>query len=233
MPENEAFKSAQGARYDGWAEWYDNYLRNPIYADLPDYVARLTASGTGLCIDVGCGTGVYFQTLTALGWSVAGLDISADQLRLASRRHQTAIQADAGQLPFPDGIAARVVSVLTLTDFDDPASFFLEAERVLHPGGRLVIITPHPCFTGPFIKTEDGGDRAATIYPGYWHTDRVFEGPGIGDGVRARVGVRHVPMSLLFNELLASGLQLERVEEFGDAAIPWLLGLVAIKRVPD
>ena len=40
------------ARYDGLAEWYDDYLKQPLYDDVPEHVCRLVGSGTGLCIDV-------------------------------------------------------------------------------------------------------------------------------------------------------------------------------------
>ena len=62
-----------------------------------------------------------------------------------------------------------------------------------------------------------------------WDTQRVFEGPGIGAGIRSRVGVRHVPLSELLNKLVASELHLERVEELGKGTVPWLLALVATK----
>ena len=108
--------------------------------------------------------------------------------------------------------------------------FFREVERVLVPGGRLVVITTHPCFVGPFVKMEGGTSGVATIHPGYWDTERVFQGPGIGPGIRSRVGVRHVPLSELLNKLVVSELSLERVEELGKGPVPWLLALVATKR---
>ena len=217
------------ARYNGLAEWYDDYLKQPLYDDVPEHVCRLVGSGTGLCIDAGCGTGIHLGILASRGWTVVGIDVSTDQLGLASRRWRSLVQGDVGRMPFSDACASRVVSVLTLTDFDDVDSFFHEAKRILSPNGLLVVISIHPCFVGPFAKMEGGLDGVAMVYPGYWTTDRVFQGPGIGSGVRSRVGVRHVPLSELLNKLLASGLQLERVEELGEGTVPWLLALRARK----
>lgn len=217
-----------GARYDGWAEWYDQYLKGrPLYSDLPAHIGRLVGRGDGICIDVGCGTGVYLNTIASLGWSVVGVDLSVDQLRLASRRWSNVVQADAARLPFSPNHASRVVSVLIHTDVDDLGSFLREARRVLAPGGQLVLLATHPCFVGPFARMEGGPDGVTIIHPGYWNRERVFEGPGIGDGIRARVGVRHVPMADLLNGVLASGLQIDAVEELGDGAVPWLFALVA------
>ncbi len=62
------------ARYDGLAEWYDDYLKHPIYDDVPEHVGRLVGSGTGLCIDAGCGTEMHLGLLASRGWSVVGID---------------------------------------------------------------------------------------------------------------------------------------------------------------
>ena len=76
---------------------------------------------------------------------------------------------------------------------------------------------------------EGGPGGVATVYPGYWATERVFQGPGIGSGLRSRVGVRHVPLSELLNKLMAFDLHLEHVEELGEGTVPWLLALIARK----
>ena len=217
------------AHYDGWAEWYNEYLSRSLYEPVPGHVGRLVGEGDGYCLDAGCGTGVHLEVLSDLGWSVVGIDMSRDQLRLACTRTPHVIQGDVDFLPFPSGLFARCVSVLTLTDFDDVAPFFHEAARILHPEGRLVVVATHPCFIGPFTRMEGGDDGVAHIYPGYQHTERVFEGPGIGAGVRAKVGVRHVPMSELLNKLVAAGFQLALVEELGDGTVPWLFAFVAKK----
>lgn len=213
-------------RYDGLAEWYDDYLKHPIYEDVPGHVGRLVGFGSGLCVDAGCGTGAHLGLLASRGWRVVGIDLSTDQLRLARGRWPSLVQGDAGSMPFADACASRVVSVLTLTDFDDVNPFFREARRILSPEGLLVVISVHPCFAGPSVKM-DRPDGPAVVHPGYWKTERVFEGPGIGAGVRSRAGVRHVPLSELLNKLIASGLHLEHVEELGEGTVPWLLALKA------
>jgi SAM-dependent methyltransferase len=221
------------ARYDGWAGWYDAYAQGPLYADLPGHLLRLAGSGAGVCVDAGCGTGVHLEALASLGWSVVGLERSADMLRLARQRCPAVVQADAARMPFPDAFVSRVASVLTLTDLDDVGPFFCEVARVLVPGGRLVILTTHPCFVGPFVEMEEGAGGVAIIHPGYRSIERVFEGPGLGEGIRSRVGVRHVSLSELLNKLIASGLDLVRVEEIGKRVVPWLLALVAAKQAAE
>ena len=226
MPSSKSEQDA--ARYDGWATWYDEYLGMPFYENIPAHLSRLVESGTGLCVDIGCGTGVHFQLLRSLGWSVIGVDLSADQLRLASGRSSKVAQGDVCDLPFSSATFQRAVSVMTLTDFDDVGPFFAEAHRVLDRSGRLIILASHPCFLGPFTTLErDTG--IAKIYPGYRETARVFEGPGLGDGIRSKVGVRHVSLAELFNKLIAAGLRLESVEELDGDTVPSLIAIVAAK----
>jgi SAM-dependent methyltransferase len=67
------------ARYDGWADGYDEYLTTPLYEKMPAHLARLVGRGRGLCVDLGCGTGVHLAVLGSLGWSVIGVDLSADR----------------------------------------------------------------------------------------------------------------------------------------------------------
>jgi SAM-dependent methyltransferase len=220
---------ARPARYDGWADWYDEYLTAPLYKEMPAQLARLVGPGRGRCLDLGCGTGVDLPVLEPLGWSVIGVDLSADQLRLASDRWQLLVQADVSNLPFPSEGFQCCTSVLTLTDFDDVGAFFREAYRVLARSGRLVVIGTHPCFVGPFVEMEGGAEGVVKIHPGYHEARRTFVGPGIGNGIRAKVGVRHVPLAELLNELVGAGFQLERVEELGDGTVPWLFAFVASK----
>ena len=52
------------ARYDGHADWYDNWNKPHIEANGPE-VIDLLGPGDGLCLDLGCGTGPYFDLLAA------------------------------------------------------------------------------------------------------------------------------------------------------------------------
>ncbi len=127
-------------RYDGLADWYDDHLAAFTLA-ATDVLERLLGDGPGSCLDLCCGTGLHLPTLTRLGWTVTGVDISADQLRLARDRADESvelIQADATALPFEDGRFDAVVSMFTHTDVGDFAALVREAVRVLRPGSVLV-----------------------------------------------------------------------------------------------
>lgn len=86
------------ARYDGLDEWYDEFASPPA-ASSQEPIAALLPSNDGLCLDLDCGTGLYFEIIRATGRTAVGLDISADQLRRAASRGQLLAQADAMRLP--------------------------------------------------------------------------------------------------------------------------------------
>jgi SAM-dependent methyltransferase len=221
-------------RYDGIADWYHQYISTdarPLTELALATLADLLGPGQGRCLDLGCGGGVAISAIASLGWSVVGIDESAEQLRVAKDRvgHivEQLVQANAASMPFEDGSFEAVASMFLHTDVDDIAPVFAEAARVLRSGGRLAYVGAHPCFVGHFIERDR--DRWI-VHPGYtaagWHRS----GPGLGDGVRGRVGVRQVPLAEFLNALTNAGFGLERVAEAGASDPPSLLGVAARRR---
>jgi SAM-dependent methyltransferase len=218
-----------GARYDGQTEWYESYASGAVFDDVRATAVRLLGAGPGRCLDLGCGTGRAFPHLLSAGWSVVGTDVSEDQLAAARDRagdHAHLVRADAHALPFADGEFDAVVSILTHTDFDEPARVFAETRRVLRAGGTFVYTGVHPCFGSPFVERREGVPVA--LRPGYrstgWH--RLPPDPE-STKIRARVGINHLPLAGLLNAIAGSGFAVTAVEEPGDADPPLFLALRA------
>jgi SAM-dependent methyltransferase len=224
-------------RYDGLADWYDSEIRLGPAADVTATallsLIRLLGSGPGKCLDVGCGTGIALPELSKLHWSVVGVDISADQLRIARERARGSdvelLEADASHLPFPSASFDAVVSMLTHSDFDDPQQAFAEVYRVLRPGGKFVYVGTHPCFVSPYVERKPGADFV--LHPGYRRRGWTSSGPGFGQGIRPRVGVNHQTLADFLQAILKSGLTLKEVEEPGEEDYPILLSVAAERRV--
>jgi len=216
---------SESPRYDGVAEWYDAFVRSVGHTPVVlDALQRLLGRGPGRCLDVGCGTGIAFPILTGLEWSIVGVDMSTDQLAVASPYADSVgaqlVVADASRLPFEPESFDAVISLLTHTDFDNLGMAFRETARVLRPGGRFVYIGVHPCFASSVADRR--GDGPPVLLPGYRRHGR--DTGAIGE-VRERVGVTHVPLAELLNGVLAAGIRLEQIEEPKGDDYPLLLAM--------
>jgi ubiquinone/menaquinone biosynthesis C-methylase UbiE len=215
------------ARYDGIAEWFDERIASSDLALTAQQAAlNLLGTGPGRLLDIGCGGGRQLSTFADAGWTATGVDESEDQLRLARERGCNVVRGDAMALPFASSSFDSAVSIFTHTDVGDFGAVLREAHRVLRDGGRLVYVGAHPCFVGP--HSEDAGTAAPLLHPGYRDTTRRYTAPGISDeGLRARVGARHLPLGLFLQAFLKTGLVLERVEEPENTELPKLLAIAA------
>lgn len=207
------------ARYDGLAEWYDTF-NAPLAAANQAELIELLGPGEGPCLDLGCGTGLYFDAIRATGRTPVGLDRSADQLRIAGdRTGGNLLQSDGVALPFADNAFETVMALWVSTDLDDFAAALKEAARVLRPGGLLVFYGVHPCFNGPHIHNPPDG--TLIIHPTYrirgWHTPSPWWREG---GIRQRLGMRHLPLPDFINAFIDAGLRIERAFEPREHPIP-------------
>jgi SAM-dependent methyltransferase len=93
----------------------------------------------GAVLDVACGSAPMAARLT--GRPYLGLDVSPDELAVASARHVPVALADATRLPLADdSVHAVVISMaLMLVPLRQTLG---EARRVLRPGGVLVATVP-------------------------------------------------------------------------------------------
>src|SRR5258708_10582804 len=144
------------SRYDGYADWYDSW-NQPHAERNASYVLDLLGPGEGPCLDLGCGSGHYFDVLASTGRTVIGLDRSACHLRIARVPVRRIVQADAAALPFADCTFPAVAALWMSTDVDDFGAVLTEAARVLTPGGVLVFYGAHPCFNGPRVQSIGDG----------------------------------------------------------------------------
>jgi ubiquinone/menaquinone biosynthesis C-methylase UbiE len=74
---------------------------------------------------------------------VYGLDPSAGMLAIAREAApwEALELGNAESLPFPDGAFDLAMSTDVIHHVRDRSSYFQEAERVLHPGGRIATVT--------------------------------------------------------------------------------------------
>jgi SAM-dependent methyltransferase len=117
---------------DSLSSYRDVWRRKPVlrvvYGDFYDRIAA--ACRPGMTIEIGGGIGNLKGRLADL----VATDIQpAPWLDCA---------ADAQRLPFAPGCAANIVMVDVLHHLEFPVVFFREAQRVLRPGGRVLMVEP-------------------------------------------------------------------------------------------
>jgi SAM-dependent methyltransferase len=208
---------APAAAYDEIADWYEHEFLGPQDARASDplhidhCLRALLGPGNGVCLEVGCGTGVHAATVRELGWTPLGVDLSAGMLRHARGRLAIA-RADARRLPARDGSLPAVLIVMAHTDMPDYLAVVREAARVLRPGGALVHVGVHPCFCGGFADRSD--PEAVIIRPGYLDSHWT-KASWTDKGVRDKVGASHFPLPALLRAFTDAGLTLDRFAEGG------------------
>jgi predicted TPR repeat methyltransferase len=154
---------ALSAAYAEWAATYDSETAMLGYL-LPflitAWVARYVPAGEGPLLDAGCGTGLSGPQLEALGYrDVAGLDLSADMLKIAGSRQSYSELKQAmlgGPLPWPDGHFRAFFSTGVFTMGHAPASGLFELVRITRKGGHAIFTVRDRVFeTGDFRVVFD------------------------------------------------------------------------------
>lgn len=106
------------AHYDDHVDWYASFRRE-LDADEAAFIRTHLGSGSGRCLDLGCGTGVAFEVLASLGWTVVGSDVSEAMLERARGKGAELLAAPAERLPLETSSFDACVSLWTHTDVVD------------------------------------------------------------------------------------------------------------------
>lgn len=98
-------------------------------------------------LDVGCGRGEWLETLIENGFSATGVDLDDGMLEACQARQLPAEKAEA--VAYLKAIPSDTLTVITgfhiaeHIPFDDLKALVVEANRVLKPGGLLILETPN------------------------------------------------------------------------------------------
>jgi SAM-dependent methyltransferase len=99
-------------------------------------------------LDVGCAFGYGAAAVVARGPAgrvVVGVERDPEHLEMAARRFPwlRILDADAAELPVPDGCADAVLLLDVMEHVAEPERVLAEAHRVLRPRGTLIVSVPH------------------------------------------------------------------------------------------
>ena len=171
------------AAYARWAPVYDLAFAAVMG---PGRRALAAATGCGLVLDVGVGTGLelpMFDRKTRL----VGIDLSLPMLRRARDRVRALSLSnveglavmDATRLAFPASFFDAVVAPFVLTVVPDPLATLDELLRVVKPGGEIILVNHIGAEKGLIAHIEGWlGKRSAALG---WRPE--FPWPILGDWI--------------------------------------------------
>lgn len=130
--------------YSAAAKTYDDRWSFYVDATARQTLSRLRMRGDERVLDVGCGTGELLARLAAKypAAILAGLDPVPAMLAMAKAKLSELVDLRIGwanELPWADGTFDLVVSCNMFHYVTHPVAAVREMERVLRPGGRIVI----------------------------------------------------------------------------------------------
>jgi ubiquinone/menaquinone biosynthesis C-methylase UbiE len=134
--------------YRRWARTYDT-TESPLLMLEERHLDPKLGSLSGCdVLDIGCGTGRWLRKLSTLGARfLNGIDSSEAMLSIARKTCPPQVrlhQASAAFLPLPDNSVDLVMASFLLSYVPSLDPFVHEVERVLRPGGRLLLSDLHP-----------------------------------------------------------------------------------------
>jgi SAM-dependent methyltransferase len=206
--------------YDQLATRYDDITNSAVREQYEWHTVRsLLPSLDGIhVLDAACGDGFYTERIVDRGATAVGVDASPEMISQARERFAgddrvSVVETDlTDELPFLDDEAFDLVLCqLALEHIEDWDSVFASFDRVLKPGGQVVISTSHP--TRDYMEVEypvreqilaDGAS-----YPEIEHVDRNW---GDEDDEFVVPFYRR-PLAAMFDPPLNRGLVVDRIVE--------------------
>ena len=131
-------------RYDITAEMYEMRYTEEQKAKYKAALDLLRINPDSKILDVGCGTGLFFQHVATEAQAVVGADISIKLLRQAKKRTQEfcnvyLVQADADHLPFINNQFNMIFSFTVLQNLPKPLETLSEIKRTAQQMASIVV----------------------------------------------------------------------------------------------
>lgn len=144
---SEEYKKLSLREFDKAAAKFDDNdpsVYNMCRKDYPDVLAEAVSEPFADLLDAGCGTGAMLGIFKKdyPNKNYTGIDMSEKMIETAKKKHPVGIQfitGDCESLPFPNDSFDAVTCSMSFHHYPDPQKFFMGLQRVLRPGGRLIL----------------------------------------------------------------------------------------------
>lgn len=177
-------------------------------------------------IDVGCGDGFYLYILSSSPLETNLLGYDCDKIVLANAKKNLGpkkirlVNGSATKIPFKNDSFDKAIMTEVLEHIDDDKKALFEVNRILKPGGTLLLTVPN--FNFPFLWD-----------PINWILQNIFGTHISGTGFFAGIWARHLRLYKrpeLIKIIRKAGFKIEIIEELTTRCLPFnhhLVNLVA------
>ena len=145
MTDRDRTLDASRRGFDRWAPTYEEDRRSKRIAVMQDAaIEALELGPQDHLLDVGCGSGAAVRRAAPVAASASGVDLAPKMIEraieLAAGIENVEFRVAASdELPYEDGAFTAVLCTSSFHHYPDAAATVREMERVLAPGGRIVI----------------------------------------------------------------------------------------------
>jgi SAM-dependent methyltransferase len=139
-----AYRSDYVETGDFQAETATRHL--PVYERIMELLGP-QISGPGLVVDYGCGWGGMCQLLHDREHTYVGVDLSREEVEGCRKRGLHCLEGDLNSLGEMGVRARAIVAVFVFEHLIDFEGFFDQCQRLLLPGGRILLVIP----TSPLV----------------------------------------------------------------------------------
>jgi SAM-dependent methyltransferase len=132
------YRTKVGLRFHGGIEKFIGLGRLQRRRRIERYI------GKGAVLDIGCGRGLFLDTMKRHGWNVMGVEVDREMAERVSRTYDIEV-IEEGRMPnvLSEGQFDVVTIYHVLEHLPDPVGMIRECGRVLRKGGMIVIAVPN------------------------------------------------------------------------------------------
>jgi len=170
-------------------------------------------------LEISCGAGMGLGYLASKAKSLVGADYDPEFVRRANTHYGNRVavhEADAQSMPFENGSFDTVVMMEAIYFLPNAEAFLKEAERVLRPGGTLVLVsanceykTFNPCdrairyfSAAELAKSLTLQDFRVQIWKGFKDSPRSWKSKILGLARKVVVSLHLIPNTMKGKELM-------------------------------
>jgi SAM-dependent methyltransferase len=128
-------------------------------------VENLSPFPRGKLLDAGAGSGLLSKELAEIGFEVTAADIDRSFLRVEHPGIRFVEANFNGVTPFADGAFDYIVCLEMIEHVENPFALLREFQRILRPGGTIILSTPNILNIGSRLRFLLEGNYEYFKYP--------------------------------------------------------------------